>query len=66
MKSTATPAKLTVDGKVPEAFVRTKFFMQQHVFNSMYSENEMMRYMTMFITIFVTLNILLKNDMKIK
>ena len=30
MKSTATPAQLTVDGKVSEAFARTKLFMQQH------------------------------------
>ena len=30
VKSTATPAQLTVDGKVSETFVRTKLFMQQH------------------------------------
>ena len=30
VKSTATPAQLTVDGEVSEAFARTKLFMQQH------------------------------------
>ena len=48
MKSKATPAKLTVDGKVSEAFARTKLFLQQHIFNSKHSETEMVRYMTMF------------------
>ena len=46
VKSTATPAQLAVDGKVPEAFARTKPFLQQHIFNSIHSETEMMRYMT--------------------
>ena len=30
VKSTTTPAQLTIDGKVSEAFARTKPFMQQH------------------------------------
>ena len=47
VKGTATPAQLAVDGKVPEAFARTKPFLQQHIFNSIHSETEMMRYMTM-------------------
>ena len=64
VKSTATPAKLTVDGKVSEAFARTK--LCSSTISTPYSETEMMRYMTMFITIFVTLLIMLKNDMKIK
>ena len=64
VKSTATPAKLTVDGKVSEAFARTKLYSS--TISTPYSETEMMRYMTMFITIFVTLLIMLKNDMKIK
>ena len=38
VKSTATPAKLTVDGKVSEAFARTKLFMQQHTFNSIFRD----------------------------
>ena len=47
VKGTATPDQLAVDGKVPEAFARTKPFLQQHIFNSIHSETEMMRYMTM-------------------
>ena len=30
VKSIATPAQLTIDGKVSEALARTKLFMQQH------------------------------------
>ena len=47
VKGTATPAQLAVDGKVTEAFARTKPYLQQHIFNSIRSETEMMRYMTM-------------------
>ena len=64
VKSTATPAKLTVDGKVCEAFARTKLYSS--TISTPYSETEMMRYMTMFITIFVTLLIMLMCDMKNK
>ena len=56
VKSTATPAKLTVDGKVSEAFARTK--RCSSTISTPYSETEMMRYMTMFI--------MLENDMRIK
>ena len=37
VKSTATPAQLTIDGKVSEAFARTKLFMQQHKSSEMIS-----------------------------
>ena len=47
VKSTATPAQQAVDGKVTEVFARTKPHLQQHIFNSIHSEIEMMRYMTM-------------------
>merc|ERR1719401_1502137 len=40
-------ASMAVDGAVPEAFARTKPFLQQKIFNSIYSETEMMRYMHM-------------------
>ena len=40
VEGTATPAQLAVDGKVPEAFTRTKPFLQQHIFNSIPSETE--------------------------
>jgi len=46
VKGTATASHLAVDGRVPEAFARTKPFLQQHIFNSIHSETEMMRYMT--------------------
>merc|ERR1719261_1041049 len=36
---------MEVDGKAPAAFARTTPFLQQPVFNSIYSETEMMRYM---------------------
>ena len=45
VKGTATPAQLAIDGKVSEAFARTKPFLQQHIFNFIHSETEMMRYM---------------------
>jgi len=38
-------ASISVDGAVPEAFTRTKPFLQQKIFNSIHSETEMMRYM---------------------
>merc|ERR1719401_869938 len=38
-------ASMAVDGAVPEAFARTKPFLQQKIFNSIHSETEMMRYM---------------------
>ena len=40
VKGTATPAQLAVDGRVSEAFARTKPFLQQHIFNSIHSETE--------------------------
>merc|ERR1719203_1471714 len=45
---TGTPtaaAGIEVDGKIPAAFARTKNFLQQKIFNSMFSETQMMRYM---------------------
>ena len=47
VKGTATPAQLAVDGKVSETFARTRPFLQQHIFNFIHSETEMMCYMTM-------------------
>mmetsp|Transcript_34886 Transcript_34886/g.76138 ORF Transcript_34886/g.76138 Transcript_34886/m.76138 type:complete len:1017 (-) Transcript_34886:130-3180(-) len=38
-------SSITVDGKVSADFARTKPFLQQKIFNSIYSETEMMRYM---------------------
>ena len=32
--------------KVPETVVRTKLYLQQHIFNFIHSVTEMMRYMT--------------------
>ncbi|CAK0824480.1 unnamed protein product [Prorocentrum cordatum] len=42
-----TPAAgpAAVDGKMPDAFARTGPFLQQKIFNSIFSETEMMRYM---------------------
>lgn len=40
-----TKVSVAVDGKVPAAFERTSPFLQQKIFNSIYSETEMMRYM---------------------
>ena len=40
VKGMATPAQLAVDGKVSEAFARTKPFLQQHIFNFIHSETE--------------------------
>jgi len=42
--SQAAPS-ITVDGKVSLAFARTSPFLQQQIFNSIYSETDMMRYM---------------------
>jgi len=44
----ATPtaaANIVVDGVLPAAFARTGPFLEQKIFNSIYSETEMMRYM---------------------
>eukprot|EP00928_Gymnodinium_smaydae_P009863 TRINITY_DN1368_c0_g2_i1.p1 TRINITY_DN1368_c0_g2~~TRINITY_DN1368_c0_g2_i1.p1 ORF type:complete len:1021 (-),score=255.27 TRINITY_DN1368_c0_g2_i1:94-2697(-) len=38
-------SEVVVDGSVPEAFARTKPFLQQEIFNSIGSETELMRYM---------------------
>jgi len=37
-------ASITVDGAVPSDLARTKPFLQQKIFNSVYSETELMRY----------------------
>ena len=73
VKSTSTPAQLTVDGKVSEAFARTKLFMQQHKS----SETSMISLgsgiMKLNSVVYPAshiwpevMNIMLKNDMKIK
>ena len=72
VKSTSTPAQLTVDGKVSEAFARTKLFMQHKS-----SETSMIslgsRIMKLNSVVYSAshiwlevMNIMLKNDMKIK
>lgn len=38
-------ADIVVDGELPSAFARNGPFLQQTIFNSIYSETEMMRYM---------------------
>jgi len=41
----SSASTVTVDGAVPSAFARTKPFLQQEIFNSIFSETQMMRYM---------------------
>ena len=46
LKETEVKGMDAVDGKVPETFARMKLYLQQHIFNFMHLETEMMRYMT--------------------
>jgi glycine dehydrogenase len=41
----SAPVPRAVDGRVPAEFARTKPFLQQPVFNTIWSETEMMRYL---------------------
>jgi len=45
VQGSGATAAITVDGALPAEFARTGEFLQQKIFNSIYSETEMMRYM---------------------
>ena len=46
LKETGVKGMDAVDSKVPETLARMKLYLQQHIFNFMHLETEMMRYMT--------------------
>ena len=73
MRSTATPAQLTVYGKVSEAFARTKLYMQQHKSSETSMISLGSRIMKLISLVYPVsrswpevMNIMLKNDTKIK
>ena len=42
LEETDVKGTTAVDGQVPETFARTKFYLQQHIFNFTHSVTEMM------------------------